>query len=173
MATVPAMPRVLLAALAVSVLLSVPISSSASSGPSSPETAEAAIAGKVVLRGRLGAYGPWRSYLWLKLRKGGLPTTFSICAVWDQPLLTPACRAAPGKNLPEGTAMRLEQRRMTPKRAAGWKRVGFSPVTPLEAVLSNDLSGNRLGVVAYRVTVRNASGRLFHRSNTLRVFWHK
>jgi hypothetical protein len=167
------MPRVPLAALAVSVLLTSPISSSAGSGPSSTQTAKAATAGTVVLRGRMGAYGPWRSYLWLKLRKGGLPTTFSICAVWDQPLLTPACRAAEGKSLPQGTAMRLEQRRMTPKRAAGWKRVGFSPVTPLEAILSNDVSGNRLGVVAYRVTVRNASGRIFHRSNTLRVFWHK
>jgi hypothetical protein len=167
------MPRLAFAVLTASLLLPCPLVSSAGVRPSSVAGVRTAAATKIVLRGRLGIQGPWRSYLWLKLVRGGIPTSFTICAVWDQALLTPACRAAPGKSLPEGTVMRLEQRRITPKRATGWKRVGFSPETPLQAVLSNDLSGNRRGVVAYRVTVRSTSGRVLRTSNTLRVFWHR
>jgi hypothetical protein len=123
--------------------------------------------------GASGGQGPWRRYLWLKLVRVKL-ISFSVCAVWDQSaLLTPACRAAHGKPLPEGTSMRLEQRRVRPTRSAGWKTVGISGEPALQAVLSNSVSGNRLGVVSYRVTLRNASGGVLGTSNAFRVFWHK
>jgi hypothetical protein len=64
--------------------------------------------------------------------------------------------------------MRLEQRRKT-----GWKTVAVSTDAALEARLSNAVAGNRLGVVSYRVRVRNPSGLVLRTSNTFRVTWHK
>jgi hypothetical protein len=64
--------------------------------------------------------------------------------------------------------MRLEQR-----RKAGWKRVGLSTGPAVQAVLSNAVSGNRLGTVYYKVTLRQPSGLVLRTSNTFRVIWHK
>jgi hypothetical protein len=64
--------------------------------------------------------------------------------------------------------MRLEQH-----RTAGWKRVGQSAGPALTAVLSNDVSGNRVGTVFYRVTLRQRSGRVLRTSNALKVVWHR
>jgi hypothetical protein len=161
-------PRILFTLLVASLMLSAPSVSGAGTKPSSGAGATTEAASKIVLRGRKGIQGPWRRYLWLKLVRGGIPVSFSVCAVWNQPLLTPACQAAPGKRLPEGTTMRLEQ-----SRKAVWKRVGLSTEPALEAVLSNDVSGNRLGTVFYRVTLRQPSGRVLRTSNTFRVVWHK
>jgi hypothetical protein len=163
------MRRALVTFLAASLVLSAPWVSGAGAKPSSGAGATTAAAATIVLRGRTGIEGPWRSYLSLRLVRGGIPVSFSVCAVWgDQPLLTQECRAAPGTRLPEGTMMRLEQR-----RKAAWRRVGLSTEPALEGVLSNAVSGNRLGTVFYRVRLRQQSGRVLRTSNTFRVIWHK
>jgi hypothetical protein len=163
------MPRLLFALVAASLVLSAPSVSGAGSKPSSGAGAAPAAAATIVLRGRTGIDGPWRSYLRLRFVRGGIPVSFTVCAVWaDKPLLTPECRAAPGQRLPEGTRMRLEQRRQ-----AGWRRVGLSIEPALEAVLSNAVSGNRPGTVYYRVRLLQPSGRVLRTSNTFRVIWHK
>ena len=170
------MPRALLALLVVAVL-AFPLASGASgTGAASATRVTAGAAAKISLRGRQGDHGPWKRYLWLKLVKVRL-TSFSVCAVWNQTLLTPACRAAPGRKLPRGTIMRLEQRPVGSalRRAdsPGWGMVGISTEPALQAVLSNAVAGNRLGSVSYRVTLRNASGRVLETSNTFKVFWNK
>jgi hypothetical protein len=163
-------PRALFALLALSLTLSAPPAGDASADrPPGVVGVETGAAATIVLRGRQGGYGPWRRYLWLKLVRSDV-ISFSVCAVWNRPgPPPPTCRAAPGTRLPRGTVMRLEQRRAGP----GWKVVGTSRQPALEAVLSNTVSGNRPGLVAYRVTLRNRAGRVFRTSNTFKVFWHK
>jgi hypothetical protein len=158
----PALPAVLAASLLIA-------SGSAGAGraPDGGAAAAAPAAPKIILRGRRGISGPWRSYLWLKLARFDI-VSFSVCGVWDQTLLPPACRAARGQTLPPGTVLRLEQR-----RKAGWKTVGTSREAALQAVLSNAVAGNRLGAVSYRVTLRDSSRRIRASSNLFRVFWHK
>jgi hypothetical protein len=163
------MPRLLFALVAVFLTLSSPLISGASVNPTSGVGATSTAAATIVLGGRKGIEGPWRRYLSLRLVRGGIPVSFSVCAVWGEPpSLTPACEGAPGTRLPEGTTMRLEQ-----SRKVVWKRVGQSASPALEAVLSNDVSGNRLGTVYYRVTLRQASGLVLRTSNKFRVIWHK
>jgi hypothetical protein len=170
-------PRALLALLVVA--LAFPVASDASgtrTASATGVTTEAAAT--IVLRGRQGAHGPWRRYLWLKFVRGGVPTSFSVCAVWNQASSPPpTCRAARGDRLPRGTIMRLEQRlpRAGLGRAGspGWRTVGTSADAALTAVLSNDVSRNRLGTVSYRVTLRNESGRVLRTSNTFKVFWNE
>ena len=164
------MRRALAGFAAASLLLAIPLTSGAAERPSRTGEVAKANATKIVLRGRRGIQGPWRSYLWLKLVRTDI-VSFSVCAVWNQRLLTPACRATAGKTLPEDTLMRLEQRRTT--RVARWKRVALSTEPTLEAVLSNAVSGNRLGTVLYRVTLRSPTGHIRATSNTFRVFWQK
>ena len=165
----PNMLRVLFALVAGLLALSAPLVSGASVRPSSGAGAKAAAVATITLRGRTGIDGPWRSLLRLKLVRTGIPVSFSLCAAWGEPpVLTRECRPTPGTRLPEGTMLRLEQH-----RTAGWKRVGQSPETALEAVLSNAVSGNRFGTVFYRVTLRQRSGEVLRTSNTFRVIWHK
>ena len=64
--------------------------------------------------------------------------------------------------------MRLEQH-----RNSGVGSGSDSPGPALQAVLSNDVSGNRFGTVYYRVTLRQRSGRVLRTSNTFKVVWHK
>jgi hypothetical protein len=164
------MPRALFALVAGLLALSSPLVSGASVSPSSGGGATTAAAATIVLRGRTGISGPWRSYLRLKLVRGGIPVSFSVCGVWgEHPSLTPECDAPPAERLPEGTMLRVEQH-----RTVGWKRVGLSLEPAVEAVLSNAVAGNRLGTVYYRVTLRERlSGRILRTSNTFRVVWHK
>jgi hypothetical protein len=163
-------PCALFALLALSLALSAPPAGGASAGrPAGVAGVETGAAATIVLRGRQGSYGPWRRYLWLKLVRSDV-ISFSVCAVWARPgSPPPTCRAARGTRLPRGTVMRLEQRRAGP----GWKVVGTSREPALQAVLSNAVSGNRLGEVSYRVTLRNRAGRVFRTSNTFKVFWHR
>jgi hypothetical protein len=167
---VPNVPRVLVTLLVAALALAAPLTSGASGdGASKATSVTAAAASKIVLRGRQGIEGPWRRSLRLKLFKGGLPTQFVLCAVWDQSVLFPTCRAARGNALPQGTILRLEQHR---PRNVGWKRVGQSPEAALEAVLSNDLSGNQPGEVLYRVTLRKyPAGDILAMSNSFKVVW--
>ena len=163
------MLRPLFALVAVLLALSPPLVTGATARPSSGVAATNAAVATITLRGRTGIEGPWRSSLQLKLVRGGIPVSFSLCAVWgDPPSLTRECRAAAGERLPEGTVMRLEQH-----RTAGWKRVGQSAEPALEAVLSNAVSGNRFGTVFYRVRLVQTSGVVLRTSNTFKVIWHK
>jgi hypothetical protein len=163
------MRRLLVAPVAAVLALATPLVSGAGSTPAkSGRTTTAAVA-TIKLGGRTGIVGPWRRSLRLKLVRGGIPVSFSVCAVWgEQPSLTPECEAASGEGLPAGTILRLEQH-----RKVGWKRVGQSPAPALQAVLSNAVGGNRVGTVLYRVTLRQRSGRVLRTSNTFRVVWHK
>lgn len=100
-----------------------------------------------------------------------------MCAFWNQGPPKAACRVAPGNRLPPGTVLRLEQRPIggAIKRAdsPGWGMVALSPDAVLEAVLSNAVSGNKLGTFSYRVTLRNRAGRVLGASNTFKAFWHR
>jgi hypothetical protein len=161
--------RVLFGSVAVLLALSSSLVSGANGRPSNGAGIKNAAAATIVLRGRTGIEGPWRRFLRLRLVRGGIPVSFTLCAVWGEPpVLRPECQAAPGSRLPEGTTMRLEQH-----RTVGWKRVGVSAEPALEAVLSNAVSGNRLGTVFYRVRLLQSSGRVLRTSNTFRVIWHK
>lgn len=160
----------LFAPLTALLTLLAPLVSGASARPTSGSRATAAAVATIKLGGRTGIDGPWRRALRLKLKRGGIPVSFSVCAVWgDTPALTPACLQASDERLPEGTVLRLEQH-----RTVGWKRVGLSPVPTLHAVLSNAVAGNRFGTVFYRVTLREkGSGHILRTSNPIRVVWHK
>jgi hypothetical protein len=147
-----------------------PLISGANASHTSASRATTAAVATIRLGGRTGIDGPWRRALRLGLKRGGIPVSFSVCAVWgDPPSLTPACLQVSDERLPEGTQLRLEQH-----RTVGWKRVGLSPVPTLHAVLSNAVAGNRFGTVFYRVTLRErGSGRILRTSNTFRVIWHR
>ena len=167
----------MLALLIVSLTLAAAVAAGASGGNAARGArVETTAATQITLRGRRPARGPWRSYLWLKLVRSEV-INFTVCAVWKQPPPHQACRAARGNQLPRGTTMRLEQRPIASalRRAdsPGWGMVGASPEAALEAVLSNTVSGNRVGTFSYRVTLRNASGRVLATSNTFRAFWHR
>ena len=166
------MPRVFFALVVGSLVLASPLATDASVGPSSGAGVKAPAVATISLRGRTGIEGAWRSSLRLKLRRTAVPTSFSVCAVWgDPPSFTPECDPTPGERLPDGSTMRLEQSRKLVN--AAWKRVGFSAGTALSGVLSNSVSGNRVGTVFYRVTLRQSTGTVLRRSNTFRVVWYK
>ena len=162
--------RLVLFAPLTALLALLTLVSGASASPTSGSRATTAAVATIKLGGRTGIDGSWRRALRLKLKRGGIPVSFSVCAVWGEPpTLTSQCLQASDERLPEGTIMRLEQH-----RTVGWKRVGLSPVPTLHAVLSNAVSGNRFGTVFYRVTLRERrSGRILRTSNTFRVVWHR
>src|SRR6266545_5984850 len=166
---VRAVPRVLVAVVAASLVLSAPSVSGAGAKPSRGAGVTTTALATIVLRGRTGIQGPWRDSLRLRLGRGGIPVSFTVCAVWGEPpSLTPTCRSPSGKRLPERATMRLEQH-----RTVGWKRVGLSNEPALEAVLSDAVAGHRVGTVFYRVRLQQPSGRVLRTSNTFRVIWHK
>jgi hypothetical protein len=143
-------------------------------GATHDAVSSATSADTIALQGRVHR-GPWQPTLSLTLVKTSL-TAFSLCAIWNKPAVeTFNCgHRAP---LPAGTALRLEQ---SPaghglKRAdsPGWGMLASSEESVLEAALSNTVSGNRLGTVHYRVTLRDASGKILARSNLFTVTWHR
>jgi hypothetical protein len=131
----------------------------------------------ITLRAALRYRGPWQRRLSLKLVKGITPIRFYVCAVWSRTPPPQACRAAPGTGLPAGTTLRLEQHPVGPAApradSPGWGLVATSTGPALQAVLSNNVSGNRFGTVSYRVTLRSPSGHVFATSNRLQVVWHR
>jgi hypothetical protein len=129
---------------------------------------------KLRARARLGV---WRTGMSLKLVKTNL-ISFSVCGVWDAPASRRfACTVPKAVKLPAGTVMRLEQRPI--KRALrqadtpGWGLLATSPDASLRAVLSNTVTGDRIGRFRYRVTLRDATGKILLRSNVLTVVWHR
>jgi hypothetical protein len=169
------MPRVqrgpvVLAASIVAFSAFVCGASYASAKSASPRAAKAAQAQTITLRGRRDISGPWRRLLRIKLKRGGYPIAFTLCALVDSKTIPPACHARPGVKIPEGSRLRLEQSRST---RGPWRVVGVSFSPYLDARLSNDVSGNRFGTVHYRVTLRNANGTILRTSNPYRVIWHR
>jgi hypothetical protein len=131
--------------------------------------------GTITLRARYHG-GLWQKSLYLKLVKLRL-TDFSVCAIWNRPAgETFDCGPASTRQLPDGTSLRLEQspiaRAVRRADSPGWGMLGSSPDAALGAVLSNLVSGNRVGTFRYRVTLRDRTNQLLVASNTLTVVWH-
>jgi hypothetical protein len=122
-------------------------------------------------------FGPWKKSLSLKLVKTRL-RSFSVCAIrnWQSASEQFGCDVS-GGGLTGGRVLRLEQ---NPIRGAarrpdspGWGMLGLSMHDRIEAVLSNTASGNRFGLVHYRVTLRTTSGQVVAQSNRISVNWHR
>jgi hypothetical protein len=166
--------------LLATVWLSALVVTSSGLGATTSSTAGAtdsrAAATVITLRGRSPGAGAWQRRLRLKLVKVRLKS-FELCAMVNQARLSATCDAKPGKALPRGTILRLEQRpaghgirvRDTP----GWGMVGTSLEPSILAVLSNVVTGNRFGTVTYRVTLRDAEGNIVARSRPFKVIWHR
>jgi len=162
--------RVGLAALAA-VLLSTGVVSACASAD-----AERAAADSIALRARID-HSTWQQRLSLKLVKTKL-ITFSLCAVWDAPSGSEfKCAAPHGARLPAGTTMRLEQhpvgQALERADSPGWGMLAASSTASLGAVLSNTVTGDVIGTFRYRVTLRDAAGKVLQTSNVFPIQWHR
>jgi hypothetical protein len=123
--------------------------------------------------------GPYVPALALKLDFNGKdPIPFYVCAAWDERRAPAGCKAAAGAKLPAGTIMRLEQKPAGPAvtypDSPGWGTVGTSDSPELEIPLSNLATGNKVGKVTYRATVRNReSGAIVAASAPFVLTWQK
>jgi hypothetical protein len=114
----------------------------------------------------------------LRLVDGYQPIAFYVCAAWGKRKAPSRCTATAGARLPAGTVLRLEQRPPGPGArfpdSPGWGTVGTSDSAELSLPLSNGVTGNRLGTVTFRATLRKrSSGRILATSNTFTLSWHK
>jgi hypothetical protein len=163
-------PRTAFALVCAAVVLALPLASDAYGDRTS-----SAVTGTITLRAKYHG-GLWQKSLYLKLVKLRL-TDFSLCAIWNHTAGEKFdCEPASKRQLPDGTSLRLEQspvaRAVVRADSPGWGMVGNSPNAGLGAVLSNLVSGNRVGTFKYRVTLRDRTNQLLVASNTLRVVWH-
>lgn len=159
-------PHRVAASVVLALALALSLAPMAGAGPVTTNSASGASASPFLLRGRQQAVGPWKRYLWLKHTRFNV-IHFSVCGAWNQ-ALSPTCAVAQGNALPQGSTMKLEQ-----KVGAGWRTVGVSFEPALQAVLSNAVSRNRYGTVAYRVTLRSETNRIVRASNIFKVFWSR
>ena len=148
----------------------------ATAGNTSNAAGARATATVITLRGRSPvALGAWHQRLRLKLIKLRLKK-FELCAMVNRSALSPTCDAKPGEALPRGTILRLEQRPaghgIKVQDTPGWGMVGTSLEPSIVAVLSNVVTGNKVGTVTYRVTLRDAEGTILARSRPFKVVWH-
>ena len=132
--------------------------------------------GKITLRAGRSNTGPWAGSLSLEHGADGVPTTFFVCAAWDETRSPEGCDAAPGAKLPAETILRLEQRpagtAATKSDSPGWGTVGTSEDTELEVPLSDFVSGLDVRTATYRVTLRRLEGGpALATSNTITVTW--
>jgi hypothetical protein len=170
------MPRgiVAVAVAAASLALAWPVASGA--GAPSGTRAAAQEPGHITLRLRYRG-GPWKKALYVKLVKTRL-ISFSACAIRNWQPATEAfdCDLA-GGDLSGRNALRLEQNpiggALRRSDSPGWGMVGASETSRLGAVLSNSVTGDRFGIFHYRVTLRDASGRILATSNTVTINWHR
>jgi hypothetical protein len=171
------MTRGLISVLCTSALV-VTTAAGATAGNTTSAAGSRSTATVITLRGRsptTGA-GAWQRRLRLKLIKVRLKS-FELCAMVNHSTLSPTCDTKPSEALPRGTILRLEQRpaghgikvRDTP----GWGMVGTSLEPSILAVLSNVVTGNTFGTVTYRVTLRDAEGKILARSKRFEVTWHR
>ena len=131
--------------------------------------------GAITLRVRYKS-GPWATRLSVKLNKNQL-NEFRVCGVWNWPAGKRFTCLSSGSKLPARTLLRMEQspiaKAMKRDDSPGWGMLALSRDAVLEAVLSNNVSLNRLGTVSYRVTLRNPAGRVLAASNILKLVWHR
>jgi hypothetical protein len=149
---------------------------SSSQATTTTDTAATATAGEITLRGGRTNTGPWVSSLSLEHGADGVPTTFFVCAAWDETAAPEECEAAPGAKLPAGKILRLEQRPIGNATAnsdsPGWGTVGTSEQAELDIPLSDFVSGLDVRMATYRVTLRRlAGGPALATSNTITVTW--
>ena len=170
------MTRALVSLLCVSALAGT-AAIGVSAGNTSGAAGTHATATVITLRGRSPlALGAWQRRLQLKLVKLRLKR-FELCAMVNHSTLSPTCDAKPGEALPRGTILRLEQRPagsgIRVQDTPGWGMVGTSLEPSILAVLSNVVTGNKVGTVTYRVTLRDAEGTIVARSKPFKVVWHR
>ena len=142
-----------------------PLVSGASVRPSSGAGVKSAAVATITLRGRTGIEGPWRSSLRLKLVRGGIPVSFSVCAVWgDPPTLSPDAT-----QLPEAASRRNDDAPGAEPESSGvWKRVGQSAGAGGRRRVEQRRVGNRFGTVYYRVTLRQGRAASYGRRTSSR-----
>jgi hypothetical protein len=154
--------------------------SDATSHTSTDETAVTTVAtggaSKITLRGARTNTGPWVGALSLEHGPDGQPTSFYVCAAWDESRPPEGCDAAPGSKLPPGTILRLEQRPVgsapTTADSPGWGTVGTSELAELHVPLSDFVAGLDVDTATYRVTLRRLEGgAALATSNTFTVTW--
>jgi hypothetical protein len=139
-------------------------------------TVAAAGTGKITLRGAGKNTGPWVRSLSLEHGPDGQPTSFYVCAAWDEARMPEGCAAAAGAKLPSGTILRLEQRPTGTVAASpdspGWATVGTSDQAELEVPLSDFVAGLDVRTATYRVTLRRLEGGpALATSNPITVTW--
>ena len=131
---------------------------------------------KITLRAGRTNTGPWVESLALEHGPDGIPTSFYVCAAWDESEAPEGCDAAAEATLPADTVLRLEQRPVGAAAASpdspGWATVGTSDVAELEVPLSDFVSGLDVDEATYRVTLRpRAGGDALATSNPVTVTW--
>jgi hypothetical protein len=113
----------------------------------------------------------------MKLIDGLRPITFYVCAAWGQDAPPKGCTAGGHQILPAKTILRLEQQPAGPAvtypDSPGWGTVGTSDSPELRTVLSNGVTGNKLGTVTFRATLRDRSGHVLATSNRFTLDWHE
>ena len=169
--------RAILFVTAVSLALTWPLVSGAS-GPAStgkPAAQHAVTADHITTRLRY-KNGPWVTKLSLKLNKYRL-NAFRVCGVFNWPTGRQFTCLGAGSQLPRGTSVRMEQspieEAMKRDDSPGWGMVGLATVPLVKVVLSNTETGNHVGTFYYRVSLRDASGKILLTSNKVKLVWHK
>jgi len=121
--------------------------------------------------------GPFGHSLSMKLVDGPQPISFYVCAAWSRETAPKGCTARSGDYLPAGAILRLEQQPPGPAvtfpDSPGWGTVGTADTPELRTVLSNGVTGNKLGTITFRATMRDRSGRILATSNRFTLNWHE
>jgi len=139
-------------------------------------TVAAPSASKITLRVGTTNTGPWAKSVSLEHGPDGVPSSFFVCAAWDETQSPEECDAAPGAVLPAETVLRLEQRPVGAAAASpdspGWATVGTADGAELSIPLSDFVSGLDVDKATYRVTLRpRAGGEALATSNPVTVTW--
>jgi hypothetical protein len=169
--------RATLIVTAVSLALTWPLVSGASrpASTSQPVARHAAAADHITTRLRY-KNGPWVTKLSLKLNKYKL-NAFRVCGVFNWPAARRFTCLGAGSPLPRGTSVRIEQtpieEAMKRPDSPGWGMVGLATTPLVKVVLSNTETGNHTGTFYYRVSLRDASGKILLTSNKVKLVWHK
>lgn len=145
-------------------------------GSTSTSKAAAGVPQRITVLGASKSDGPYGHALALKLVDSPEPIPFYVCAAWGSTAAPADCHAAADAKLPLDTELRLEQHPAGPavpvRGNPGWGTVGSSDTPELSVPLSNGVTGNKVGKVTFRATLRNRSGRILASSDTFSLTWH-
>lgn len=166
----------LVAVVAATALAAAGCGGGTKDAPATTTTSHATAPERITVLGSTRAAGPYGHSIALKLVDGLTPIPFYVCAAWGAREAPGGCHAKAGAKLPLGTELRLEQHPAGPAVPAqgspGWGTVGSSDTPELSVPLSNGVTGNKLGKVTFRATLRNQAGRVLATSNTFTLTWH-